>query len=646
MSKHLQFVLLNIDVGCCMIQMVTHIMRFLDLPDRKSAALVCRRWYYASLDVLLMSDVVMTFQSWSQLHAALPLLCRRSRVNLVLESIDNSIATRDKVASLDPEVFRRVHSLSLAGCDITESLFTSLLGRCTGLEKLDISHCNALFMTGQLLSKPADSELLTRALVRLRELKLAAIRYITDDTFNRLLSVCSTLESLSVAGNQIVFHTKNYLWRGRESAVLTFDNIKSFVEVNASQITVLDFSRTTINDDALSSLARIPDLSLRELRLSFCQEITDKGIAAVCKAHNSLEVLDLTDCRSVTDASVDSICAECADIRVLRLGRCRRVTDLSVCKLKCQQRLQQLDVNACYSVTSRGLCLGLCSTTSSMKWLTSLILRCCSSVSDSFVLEVTCCIPGLMDLDVSSCSIQNASVRAISARLTNLRRLRLAWCQGISDAGLLGTEDENIDFPHNRGDDEVGHCRCTRRHQYSHLHIFTPPKDVSKKLTAPKSEHDLDEADFRPITNLKSLQLLDLTSCNRITDLSVSQVMFFTELRSLYLSLCPKLTDVSLAAVASGLPSLEQLHLSLLACITDAGVTEISEHVRRLSTLDISCCDKLTDQTIKALLRNSKSLRQLDVSLCSGISRYAVDKLEHHFDRLVVTDRRHIDVTV
>ena len=51
--------------------------------------------------------------------------------------------------------------------------------------------------------------------------------------------------------------------------------------------------------------------------------------------------------------------------------------------------------------------------------------------------------------------------------------------------------------------------------------------------------------------------------------------MCFAELRSLYLSLCTQLSDVSLSAVARGLPSLEQLHAALLPTVTDAGVADI-----------------------------------------------------------------------
>ena len=626
------------------LQVVSHIMRFLDLPDRKSVAQVCRSWYGASLDHLLVSDVVMMFQSWSELHAALPLLCKRSRINLVLESIDNSIATRDQVANIDRELFRRVRSLCLAGCDITEGMFTSLLGSCTGLETLDISRCNALFMTGQLLTKSADVELLSELLARLRELKIASVRYISDECFNRLLPACSGLERLSLAGNPMVFHTRNYLWKGKESAVLTFSNIMNFLEASASKLTALDFSRTTINDEALSSLARIPDLCLHEMCLSCCQDITDRGVRALCEAQRSLRLLDFTDCQSVTDSGVESICSECDDLRVLRLGKCRRVTDLSVCRLKCQHRLRRLDLGACYSLTSRGLCLGLCSTTSPLTRLTSLNLAYCSSLCDSFVVEMTRCIPGLTELDVSSSSVSDVGLRAICSRLTSLRSLRIAWCQDVTDAGLLGVPDLAADCPPDHGDGTAGRCRCTRRHQF--LNIFHPPKHGPKKPNVPKSDYSLDEADFRPITNLRSLQLLDLTSCNRITDVGLSQVMVFTELRCLYLNLCTKLTDISLAAIAVGLPSLEELHLALLRCITDAGVVEIGSRLHRLLFLDISSCYQLTDKTVATLVHSAKTLRQLDVSLCTGISGKAVDELERSLDRLVVVYRRHIDIGI
>jgi len=68
-------------------------------------------------------------------------------------------------------------------------------------------------------------------------------------------------------------------------------------------------------------------------------------------------------------------------------------------------------------------------------------VACCSSLGDSFVVELTSCVPGLIELDVSSCSVSDVALRAICARLTALRSLRLAWCRDVTDTGLLGLPD-------------------------------------------------------------------------------------------------------------------------------------------------------------------------------------------------------------
>ena len=43
--------------------MVTHIMQYLSVSDRKDAALVCRRWYQASLDPKIQKNLVLSVKS-------------------------------------------------------------------------------------------------------------------------------------------------------------------------------------------------------------------------------------------------------------------------------------------------------------------------------------------------------------------------------------------------------------------------------------------------------------------------------------------------------------------------------------------------------------------------------------------------------
>jgi hypothetical protein len=617
-------------------------MKFLSVADRKAASMVCRSWYQASLDPKLSANRLLRFHCWSDLDEALTTMSLHHSLNVVLESLDNSSATRSQITALSAHAFVGIRSLSLAGCDLTEAMFTTLLSGCTNLEVLDISRCNVLFMTGQLLAKQTDVDLLKTALSRVHDLRLCSIRYLSDATFNRLMAVCPNISQLGLAGNQIVFHSDVYfgsgdLARRANSAVLTFTNLLSFVRSSAPKLSSLDLSRTSITDDALGLIAKIPKLQLLEFHLSHCQELTDKGIQTLVCLQPSLQVLDISECLTVRDSGLESICTSLSELRELNIAKCRQITDNSICKLRSLVQLVKLDLNACYTVTSRGLGLGICSESSPLHQLTSLSLACCSSVRDGFVVEMSACLPLVEDLDLSSCGVGNAGLHAICARMARLKQLRLAWCQDITDNGLLGIRDaSSVHEPHCHDDDDVGLCRCTRRH---HTSIFNPPKPASassKKQQQPNFQmHDL-----RPISNLKHLRLLDLTSCHRLTDTGVANVMSFPELRCLHLSLCPALTDVSVVAISTGVPSLEELHLAQCNRISDAGLIRLTERLHRLSSLNISSCDQLTNRALEALFSNTKGLRHLDVSLCSRITAAAVEMLEHNLGRLVSVQKR------
>ena len=617
-------------------------MKYLNAADRKAASMVCRSWYQASYDPKLTGNRLLRFQTWSQLEEALSSINLHHSANVVLESLDNSSATRSRIAAVSTEAFDGIRSLCLAGCDMTETLFTIILSGCTNLEILDINRCNILFMTGQLLAKQSDVDQLKNALTKVYDLRLESIRYLSDVTFNRLVGVCPGIRRLSLAGNQIVFHSDVYFGsRGQtqraNSAVVTFSNLLAYLRAAAPQLSSLDLGRTSLTDDALGAIANIPNLQLHEVYLSHCQELTDSGIQKLVSLQPSIRVLDISECLSVKDSGLESICAGLTELRELNIAKCRQLTDYSVCELRNLQHLKKLDVNACYTVTSRGLGLGLCTPPNPLLCLTSLYLSCCSSVRDGFVVEMSVQLPLIVDLDLSSCSVGNTGLHAICARMTRLRHLRLAWCQDITDNGLLGIQDSNVHEPHCHDDDDVGLCRCTRRH--SSVPIFNPPKAASAGLTK-KPLKNADLSDIRPITNLKNLRLLDLTSCHRLTDAGVSKVMSFPELRCLHLSLCPGLTDITLLAISTGLPSLEELHMAQCTRITDTGVLRLTERLHRLSHLNMSSCDQLTNRTLEALFNNTKGLRHLDVSLCSGVTAAAVDMLEHSLGHLVSVQKR------
>ena len=622
--------------------MVTHIFRFLSVSDRKEASLVCRIWYQASLDPILLRDTIVMFNTPALVTSdTIWSLGERKAPNLVLDNIDGSNHSKALVLESCKHMCSNLHSLSLKGSDITESNLVTILSHCHNLQSLDLSCCNTLFMSGQLLSKDEDMQRLKPVLKNIRDLNLSSIRFLSDATFNRVTGVCSQLSKLSLAGCQITFHSDAYYMghsKHANNALLTQTNIMVVICNHGETLKSLDFSRTTINGEALSDLACTYNMELDEIELVACRELSDDGISMLCRKQQGLKSLNVAQCIDLTDQSIFAICANLSELKSLNITKCRQITDRSIARLKMLTNLKSLDTTACYGVTSNGVMKGLCSN----EWsnMTQLILNSCSSVLDDFVRKF--CIvagPSMKYLDLRSClHITDSSLHYISRYMKKLQVLKLAWCKEITDCGLLGIS--NPEF--GEEDDHVhkdGLCKCSRKE---------PSTDLFKKICEIMPREDrgapmldekfvvkcLEDVEVYPISSMAKLRLLDLSNLPKITDVGVKQSVKFNELKSLQMIMCQSLTDESLIAVANNVPSLEELHVSQCHRITDVGLKYVSEKLPRLSSLEIAMCDHITNHSMDNLAVNATRLHSIDVSLCSGITLEAVDMLAHTLPNL------------
>ncbi|ELU02661.1 hypothetical protein CAPTEDRAFT_23170, partial [Capitella teleta] len=570
-------------------QVVTHIMSFLSASDRKEASLVNRIWHEASTDPSLNRRTVHTYHStypdskkwWIQ-------MLNMKITNLVIDSLDTCFSVRSLVLGSCNQMTRKLLSLTLKGTDVSEKTFVTMLAGCRKLQHLDVSCCNSLFMTGALLSKDEDRERLAGVLDNVEEVNLSSLRYISDACFNRIMSLCPNIQKVHLNSNQIHFHSDIFYeldTPGRpfgNTSVLTFANLMAFMQIRSSQMHTLSLSRTSIHDEGLKRLVAVPGLSLKELNLVACRDISDDGVTELAKKQTALQVLDLSQCADVTDLSIGDVCQSISGLKRLVLNKCRRVTDMSAAKIRHLSELEHLDVSSCYTITSKGLILGLCKP--NMRNIQELILNCLSCVNDTFIVELCACIPKLSILDVSSCGITDRSIHYISKYLCSLRVLRLAWCKDISDNGLMGIVD--VDDPRLAEIGSRGSCGCTRKRQAPV--ILNLPKIANS--TEPATDA-LAECDYKlhvrlhakekwlPISNIRTLQSLDLTSCHRVTDASITKVMTLPELRTIHLSMCPGVTDEGLRAIADNIPGLEELYLTQCTSISDAGVTYLSQRL-------------------------------------------------------------------
>lgn len=87
-------------------------------------------------------------------------------------------------------------------------------------------------------------------------------------------------------------------------------------------------------------------------------------------------------------------------------------------------------------------------------------------------------------------------------------------------------------------------------------------------------------------------------------------------LRKLSLSTCKKLTDVSLMEFK--LPELKYLNLRNLDHITELGIDTITSYCRAMENLNLSNCTLINNRCIQLIEANLQRLRCVDVSGCKN----------------------------
>ena len=354
------------------------------------------------------------------------------------------------------------------------------MARCVTMKSIDISFCNSLFMSGQLLAKAEDQQKVRQSLSNVTELNISSIRYLSDVTLNRLFYVCPNLVKLHLSGNQISFHSDSYYGKGTKASgsVLTFKSILDCIEQRQNNIRVLSLSRTTIDDSALTSLAKIPQLRLEGIYLTCCREISSAGIAALVKAQNKIEILDLSQCNEVSDGALVAICENLHHLRELYLNKCTLISSASVPSLYMLDSLERLEMASNYVIEARAFTKGLCK--GKLPKLRHLNVGYCSqTLRDSFVIGICKTLhSSLTHLDLSSGKITNVGLQYICSCLTRLKTLILKWNSEISDEGLLGALLD-VDVSQHLKHENDGACKCTRRKMGENI-LNLPKKEAPK----------------------------------------------------------------------------------------------------------------------------------------------------------------------
>ncbi|PKA63837.1 F-box protein [Apostasia shenzhenica] len=235
--------------------------------------------------------------------------------------------------------------------------------------------------------------------------------------------------------------------------------------------------------------------------------------------------------------------------------------------------------------------------------LESLNLNGCQKISDKGIEAVASACPNLRILSIYwNVRVTDLSIKYLVMHCKRIIGLNLSGCKNISDRSmhLIGSNYKNLE--------ELNVTRCI-------------------KITDGGLQHVLLDC-----TALKSLNLYALSS---LTDRAYEKVANLAHLTFLDLCGAQNLSDHGLSCIAR-CKSLAMLNLTWCVRVTDVGVIEIADGCRSLEYLSLFGIVGVTDRCLQVLSNNcSKTIATLDVNGCIGIKRRSRDELLKLFPRLV-----------
>ncbi|EAU84369.2 SCF E3 ubiquitin ligase complex F-box protein grrA [Coprinopsis cinerea okayama7 len=315
-------------------------------------------------------------------------------------------------------------------------------------------------------------------------------------------------------------------------------------------------------------------------RLAPSAAVTDDRLAEALKNSPHLESVVLSGVPETTDRTVVLLAQRANNLQGLNLSNCTQVTDVSILELANKALpLQWLILNGVTGLTDPSI---------------SAIAKSCSRLAE---LEL-CDLPLLTPL----------AVRDIWSFSRKLRTLRLANCPLLTDKAfpaplsMIPTPD-----PGEEPDKPPPHTPATWIEELPSLFL----------------RHTAD-----------NLRVLDLSSCNKITDNSIDGIVTHApRIQSLILSGCSLLTDASLDSICKLGDHLDVLMLAHVSNITDRAVVQVARSCPNLRCIDVAFCRNLTDMSVFELAGLGR-LRRLSLVRVHKITDIAIFTLAEHATHL------------
>ncbi|XP_037502482.1 F-box/LRR-repeat protein 2 [Rhipicephalus sanguineus] len=543
-------------------EILCRIFSYLGVADRLAAGLTCKTWHKSAADSRIYGDVVVTLE-------------KNVKERMVALSRSHSVVTcltfKNSALDADVEFWEHVgptlKRLDLKNCSFYWEDLLSVLLKCPKLEHLAIAHCDKFVSSSGESGIPdnAPPHFSPKA-SGITSVDLSNYGDLTDSAFHQVMTVVGKVHVLSLAGCALSVHKaihRRFYPPGQVHSplVFTFQDVLSILE--GAPITVLNLSRTMIDNRCLAQLSAAFSKTLREFHAASCAMLGVQGVRALCENVPKLTCLNLGSNPLLSDNCLEIVCESLEHLEKLDMSNCT-YSSMGFAKLGHLRKLQDASFSDGF-LNDQDTMVQLFS---SRPWPAIRALNISSCGVNATVAK---CLSEqmltLVSLDVShAILLTDDAVRAIWTHLRLLRVLRMERCSNLTDAAL-------------HHPDNLTKCQPTS------------------------------------MACLGGLKELSLRGCNLVSDAGVLAAMFFREVASLDLGHCTLLTSASLKHIALHCPSLSKLVLRFCEQLDDEALTPVLRSSSRLRHLDIEGCRNVTDATLLHVTQ-CPSVKYVNVESC------------------------------
>ncbi|KAK7294036.1 hypothetical protein RJT34_16919 [Clitoria ternatea] len=360
---------------------------------------------------------------------------------------------------------------------------------------------------------------------------------------------------------------------------------------------------------------------LRKINLSGNSFIGDASLFSLCKNCEFLEEVVIFSCHFITQVGIASAIRERPGLCSLsvdnftgskRLDFSRpHVTSSFVSSLVSLKGLNCLDLS-CSSISDELLC---CVADEGLPLRKLVLQHCCSfSYVGIFSLLSKCQLVQHLDLQNAE-FLNDQHVEELSVFLANLVYIDVSGCASLTDSALFTL---------------AGSCHLLNEIKMGATHIGKERVEgplvgcgANFQVTALHLGHNkyLRDENVKMFASIfPSLQLLDLSFCQDISEGVVETLKMCHEIRHLKLALC---SGVGLLGLNFQVPNLVELNLSR-SVIEDEALYVVSKYCGGLAYLHLEDCCRVTAKGVRQVVENCTQLREINLKSCYNVAASVV----------------------